>query len=52
MRLWPSAKEAIATARIVCDLEPGITTVPFSRDFFTISFIRRRPKLKINNSKP
>lgn len=39
MELWPSAKEAIATARIVCDLEPGISTLPASLDFRTISFI-------------
>jgi len=39
MRLWPLAKDAIATARMVCDLEPGIATIPFNRDFFTINFI-------------
>jgi len=34
----------------VCDLEPGITTVPFNRDFFTISFIRSsKLKTKIQN---
>jgi hypothetical protein len=42
MILSPAAKEAIATARIVCDLEVGIATVPLSRDFFTISFINYR----------
>jgi hypothetical protein len=39
MVLWPSAKEAIAMARIVCDLEAGISTLPASLDFRTISFI-------------
>jgi hypothetical protein len=39
MVLWPSAKEAIATARMVCDLEAGITTSPLKRDLFTINFI-------------
>lgn len=37
--LSPSANEAIATARIVCDLDAGIVTVPFNRDFLVISFI-------------
>jgi hypothetical protein len=31
------AKEAIATARIVCDFDAGIATSPFSRDLLTIS---------------
>ena len=39
MLLRPGAREAIATARMVWDLEAGIATVPLSRDFFAISFI-------------
>lgn len=38
IELWPAAKEAIATARMVCDLEAGITTVPLSLDFCVIIF--------------
>jgi hypothetical protein len=39
MELAPSAIEAIATARIVCDLDAGMVTDPFSRDFPTINCI-------------
>jgi hypothetical protein len=39
MKLAPSASEAIATARIVCDLDAGMVTDPFSRDFLTINCI-------------
>jgi len=55
MRLIPSAREPIATARIVWDLDPGIATVPQSSDLWTWSFINRNPqkqKIKdIGNSK-
>jgi hypothetical protein len=37
--LAPLANEAIATARIVCDFEPGMATVPFKRDFPAINCI-------------
>jgi len=33
IRLAPSARDAIATARMVCDLEAGIETVPERADF-------------------
>lgn len=39
MVLWPLAKEAIATARMVCDFEAGITTSPANWDFFATNFI-------------
>lgn len=39
MRLEPCARLAIATARIVCDFEPGIVTSPQSRDFLQMNFI-------------
>jgi hypothetical protein len=37
--LCPLAKEATATARIVCDFEAGTETLPFNRDFPTLSCI-------------
>jgi len=40
MALLPPAKDAIAIARMVCDFEAGIVTVPFKRDFPVISSIR------------
>jgi hypothetical protein len=39
MRLVPFASEAIATARIVCDFEPGICTTPDKQDVFTVKII-------------
>ena len=39
MALWPAANEAIATARMVWDLEAGIETLPFNRDLPAIRFI-------------
>lgn len=39
MRLVPFASEAIATARIVCDFEPGISTTPDKQDVFTVKII-------------
>ena len=39
MVLTPSASEAMATARIVCDFEAGIAAVPFNRDLLITSFI-------------
>lgn len=42
--LCPSASEAIATARIVCDLDAGMATVPLNRDLLVCSFIIRADK--------
>jgi hypothetical protein len=40
MMLAPSARDAIAAARIVCDFDAGTVTDPFSRDFLTINCIK------------
>ena len=39
MRLVPDASEAMAMARIVCDLEPGMLTGPDKQDFLTVKII-------------
>jgi hypothetical protein len=36
-------------ARIVCDLEPGIATVPFNRDFSTVNFTINYAVLNTSN---
>ena len=39
MRDVPSASEAIATALIVCDFDPGISTDPDRLDFLAMSLM-------------